>query len=91
MSDPRPRELAVLKGRNNVPTLEKFEGLFLPEGTETARIRFRVGRDRLLDLPLSAEALADLVQLLCGLRGFSPEKVAEGIAEARALGLFSED
>lgn len=31
-----------------------FEGLALPQGTETARIRFSRGRNTLLDIPLSA-------------------------------------
>jgi hypothetical protein len=84
-----PHDVVTLQGRNNLPISEKFEGLFRPEGKETARIRFRARRGRLLDLPLSAEALADLVQLLCSLRGFSPE-TSHGLAYLEERQVFSD-
>jgi hypothetical protein len=80
----------VLRGQNNLPVADAFLGLFHSQGTETIRVRFSLGRGKLLDLPMSAEVLANLVQHLSGLRGFSPETVQEGIVEARARGLISE-
>ncbi len=85
----QPRDVTILRGRNSLPILERFVGLFPPEGEETLRIRFALGHGKLLDLPLSAEALADLAQPLSALRGFSPEKMPEGVAYLRNLDLIS--
>jgi hypothetical protein len=70
-----PRALTVLRGRNNLPVVEQFEGLVESQGAEALRIRFSLSHGRLLDLPLSAAALADLVQPLSALRGVTPEKI----------------
>ena len=86
-----PRAVAVLRGQNNLPVVEQFESLVESQGAEALRIRFSLSRGRVLDLPLSAEALADLVQPLSALRGVMPEKIDEGIAHLRDLGLISPE
>jgi hypothetical protein len=49
-----------------------FEGLVVPKGKETVRIRFSRGRGTTLDIPLSAESLALLIQTLGSLHGSTP-------------------
>jgi hypothetical protein len=83
------RDVVILQGQNNLPVVETFESLVESQGEEAIRIRFSLGHRRTLDLPLSAKALADLVQPLSCLRGTTPEKVAEAIAYLRQLGLIS--
>jgi hypothetical protein len=88
---PPSRDVAILSGQNNLPVVEKFESLVESQGVEAIRIRFRLGRGRLLDLPLSAEALTDLVQPLCALRGVIPAEMPEAIAYLRDQGLIAEE
>jgi hypothetical protein len=59
----------------SVPSDLAFEGLALPQGTEIIRIRFSRDRGTTLDIPLSAEALADLVQVVSSLHGTPPDRM----------------
>jgi len=63
----------ILKGRNRLPIAKTFDGLFPGQDREIALIRFDLGAGKSIDLPLSEEALADLVHRLLLARGFSPE------------------
>ena len=67
-----------------------FEGLALPQGTETARIRFSRGRGTTLDIPLSAESLAGLVQVMSSLYGKLPEELPEELDRLQELHGFLE-
>jgi hypothetical protein len=60
-----------------------FEGLAHPQGTETARIRFSRGRGTTLDIPLSAESLAVLVQVMSSLHGVPTNKLADELEYLR--------
>ena len=80
--------VTVRPGRSSLPIGLKFVGLFRSEGTETVRIRFALDHDKLLDLPLSAEALAALVQPLYWLHGKAPDELP---AELESLGVLRHD
>ena len=73
--------------RGNLPIDLKFAGLVALQGVEIIRIRFSLDLDKELDLPLSAETLADLIQALGQLHGRSPATMPEGIADLRARGV----
>jgi hypothetical protein len=60
-----------------------FEGLALPQGKETARIRFSRGRGTTLDIPFSAECLAALAQTMGSLHGTPPEGIAGELERLR--------
>jgi hypothetical protein len=60
-----------------------FEGLARPQGTETIRIRFSRERNTSLDIPLSAESLAVLVQVMSSLHGTPAEEMAEELEYLR--------
>jgi hypothetical protein len=60
-----------------------FEGLAHPQGTEIIRIRFSRGRNTLLDIPLSAESLAVLVQVMSSLHGTPAKKMSEELEHLR--------
>jgi hypothetical protein len=81
----RPQhDVIVRRGhRGNLPVDLKFAGLVAPQGIEIIRIRFSLDLDKELDLPLSAETLADLMQVLAPLDGKSPAQMPEEIAYLR--------
>jgi hypothetical protein len=78
--------VVVLRGPNCLPIDLKFVGLVRSQGTEVVRIRFSLDHDKLLDLPLSAEALADLVQPLSSLHGKTPEQMPGEVEYLRQCG-----
>jgi hypothetical protein len=57
-----------------------FEGLVRPQGKEIIRLRFSRHRGTTVDLPLSAIALADLVQTLGLLHGFPAEEIGSQLS-----------
>ena len=80
MTNAQPRNLGLLQpGRYNLPTDLRFISLVASQGTEIIRIRFSRGPATILDLPLSAATLADLVQFLCPLHGHTKEEMPEEI------------
>jgi len=74
-----------------LPADLKFEGLVRPQGTETARIRFSRERNTSLDIPLSAESLALLVQVMSSLHGTPPEGILKELARLRQNVGFLDD
>lgn len=68
-----------------------FEGLARPQDKETARLRFSRGRNTLLDIPLSAESLAVLVQVMSSLHGIIPEKLAGELEYLRKIHGYLDD
>ena len=83
--------LSMRRGHGCLPIGLKFVGLVRSQGTETVRIRFSLDHDKLLDLPLTAEALAGLVQPLSALHGKTPEELPEEVAYLREIGgVFDE-
>jgi hypothetical protein len=79
MALPETQEILLARRgcRYILPADLMFEGLARPQGTETIRIRFSRGRNTLLDMPLSAQSLAELVQVMSSLHGTSAEKMAD--------------
>jgi len=52
-----------------LPLAERCVALAPPLGLEVARLRFDLGADRVLDLPLSPQSLAELARALAPLIG----------------------
>lgn len=76
----QPRyDVTVRPGLGSLPIGLRFVGLIQTQGIETLRIRFALDHDKLLDLPLSAEALVALVQPLSALRGKGPDEIPDEI------------
>jgi hypothetical protein len=82
----RQLQLAARQCRYNLPEDLEFVGLAAPQGREIIRIRFSRGRGTTLDLPLSAETLAALVQPLSSLHGLTPEKLPDELEHLRLSG-----
>jgi len=79
--------LSLRSCRYTVPDDLTFVGLVRAEGAKTTSIRFV--RDRhgtTLDIPLSAEALADLIHALGHMYGTTPEDVPAVLEEYRLQG-----
>jgi hypothetical protein len=75
------------RGPNELDGDLQFEGLARPKGNEVIRLRFfRIG-DIKLDIPLSAETLADLAHVLGPLRGIEPDSLIHEIADLEKKGL----
>jgi len=75
------------RGRYYLPADLKFLSLVRSEGKEIVRIRFCRDGGTELDLPVSAETLADLVQLLSPLHGSLPSELATELADLQSKGL----
>ena len=87
MPNPEPKYVVtVRRGHGCLPIDLKFVGLARSQGVETIRIRFSLDRDKLLDLPLSAEALAALVQPLSSLHGLTPAQLPDELEHLRLCG-----
>jgi hypothetical protein len=87
MPNPEPKYAVTLRrGHGCLPIDLKFVGLVRSQGVETIRIRFSLDRDKLLDLPLSAETLAALVQPLISLRGLTPDQLPDELEHLRLCG-----
>jgi hypothetical protein len=87
MPIPQPQySVTVRRGHGCLPIGLKFEGLVRSQGIETIRIRFSLDHDKILDLPLSAEALAALVQPLSALHGRTPDQLPKEIEHLRQNG-----
>ena len=82
-----PYAVTVRKGHGTLPIGLKFVGLAKSRGVEKVRIRFSLDHDKVLDIPLSAEALSDVVQALSPLHGTPPEAVDEELADLKSKGL----
>jgi hypothetical protein len=86
--------VTLWRGQNILPIGLKFVGLAEPQGTESLRIRFSLDLDKLLDIPLSAKSLADLVHVLSPLHGIDqdlPDATNEKIAYLRGQGLIADE
>jgi len=87
---PLPERVDVLLARPcpyDLPDDLAFVGLVRPRRKETIRLRFARKRGTTLDLPLSAEALADLVQEIGLLHGSSASEMAAELADQEQKGL----
>ena len=84
-------DVVVRRGHGSLPIDLKFECLAGSRGVETLRIRFSLGPDRVLDLPLSAETLADLANALTPLHRIPPTKIPEELADLQQKGLRLRD
>ncbi len=92
MSNLQPQyAVAMRRGHGYLPIDLKFVGLVRSQGVETVRIRFSLDHDKLLDLPLSAEVLAALTQILSSFRGVLPEKLPDAVEQLRQDGVVSDD
>lgn len=85
----QPYDVVVRRGHGSLPIGLKFLGLSRSQGIEAIRIRFSLDNNKILDMPLSAEALADLVQILQSFRGRTPAQIPEEIDHLNHLGLIS--
>lgn len=83
--------VTVRRGHGTLPIGLKFSGLAKSRGVEKVRIRFSLDYDKVLDIPLSAEALADLIQTLSPLHGTPPKAVDEELADLQLKGLRIEE
>ena len=63
-----------------------FEGLVPPRGEETIQIRFSLGRDKLLDIPVSAESLEKLMQRTSAFHGRVAIEMAAEVENLRQQG-----
>jgi len=91
MPEVHPRyDVVVRRGLGSLPIGLRYVGLVRSEGVETVRIRFSLDRDKLLDLPLSAEVLAQLAQFLGNLHGKLPEQMSDEIEYLRQMGGIQE-
>jgi hypothetical protein len=76
MPVPQPPHRAVIwRGHNCLPGELRFVHLVRSQCTETVRTRFALDSDKTMDLPLSAETLAELAQTLGWLQGKTTEKI----------------
>lgn len=69
----------------------RFEGLVPAQGREIVRIRFSRQRGTTLEIPLSAEDLALLVQCLAPLHGLLPNEIPDKLAVLRKNVGFLDD
>jgi hypothetical protein len=92
MALPNPQEVLLARRdcRYILPDDLVFEGLAHPQGTETARLRFSRGNNTSLDIPLSAESLALLVQVMGSLHGAPAEQMPEELERLRKNHPFLE-
>jgi hypothetical protein len=79
--------VTVRRGHGSLPIGLKFVNLVRSQGVETIRIRFSLNHDKVLDLPLSADTLAELAYTLGALRGVPPENLPEEIEDLAGKGL----
>ena len=56
--------VTVRRGHGSLPIGLKFVNLVRSQGVETIRIRFSLNHDKVLDLPLSADTLAELARIM---------------------------
>jgi hypothetical protein len=76
--------------RYYLPSDLRFAGLIRSRGTEIIRIRFSRGPATVLDLPVSAELLSDLVQALHPLYGTPPEEMNDALGTLQKQGAIRE-
>jgi hypothetical protein len=87
---PNPERLPVSINRPNpydLPDDLEFQNLVRPQRKELIRLRFRRERGTTLDLPLSAKAVADLLQTIGLLHGKLPEELSAALHELSLSGL----
>jgi len=82
----RQLPLAARQCRYTLPDDLEFAGLAPSQGREIIRIRFSRGRGTTVDLPLSAETLAALVQPLSSLHGRTPSQLPDELEHLRLCG-----
>jgi hypothetical protein len=92
MSNPQTQYAVTLRrGHGCLPIGLRFVGLFRSQGIETIRIRFSLDHDNTLDLPVSADTLAALVQPLSSLHGLPPDKLLDEREHLRMTGGVSDE
>jgi hypothetical protein len=88
MHDPLQKPVLLSRpGPYRLPDGLRFVGLGRPQDKEIIRIRLSRGPATTLDIPVSAEALADLAHALCPLYGSTPEQIADNLADLQQKGL----
>jgi hypothetical protein len=92
MALPETQEILLARRdcRYILPDDLMFEGLSPSQGKETVRIRFSRGRNTSLDIPLSAESLAVLVQVMGSLHGTRAEQMPGELERLRKNHPFLE-
>jgi hypothetical protein len=75
------------RGPNELDGDLHCEGLARPMGNEVIRLRFFRSGGVGLDIPLSAETLADLAHALGPLRGIAPDSLSHEIADLEKKGV----
>jgi len=83
--------VSVRRGHGSLPIGLTFANLVLCQGTETIRIRFSLDRDKLLDLPLSAETLSELAHALHPFHRLPPDQIASEIDDLCRKGSIAKD
>jgi hypothetical protein len=74
------------RGPNELDGDLQFEGLARPTGDEVIRLRFFRSGDVKLDIPLTADTLADLAHALGPLSGIAPDSLSHEIADLEKKG-----